>query len=69
MSIPVQATIKALTPKKVAAATGFPVWTLYRWMREDRIPGVGKGHEIRVAQFEAACKRITPRKRQRKAAA
>jgi hypothetical protein len=33
---------------------GLPISTVFRWMTDDRIPGKGRAHEWRVAQFEAA---------------
>ncbi len=58
MSLPVQATIKELTPTAVANAMGLPVSTVFRWMKTDRIPGVKAAHEWRRNQFEAAVRRL-----------
>jgi hypothetical protein len=33
---------------------GLPISTVFRWMTQDRIPGKGRAHDWRVAQFEAA---------------
>jgi hypothetical protein len=54
MSPPVRATIQALGLSRTARAMGLPVSTVFRWMREDRIPGRGAAHAWRVARFEAA---------------
>lgn len=73
MSLPVQATIKELTPTAVANAMGLPVSTVFRWMKTDRIPGVKAAHEWRRNQFEAAVNRLRAEakeetKRQKRAA-
>lgn len=75
MSLPVKATIQALTPTAVAKTMGLPISTVFRWMKSDRIPGKGPAHEWRRDQFEAAVKRLrlglkashaaTPRPRRR----
>lgn len=58
MNLPVQATIKELTPTAVANAMGLPISTVFRWMKEDRIPGTKAAHEWRRSQFEAAVKKL-----------
>jgi len=54
MQLPVRATIRELSLSRVARQMGVPVSTVFRWMTDDRIPGKGRAHEWRVAQFEAA---------------
>ena len=54
MSLPVRATIQALGLSRTARAMGLPVSTVFRWMRQDRIPGRGRAHAWRVAWFEEA---------------
>lgn len=54
MPLPVRATIRELGLSRVARRTGLPISTVWRWMAGDRIPGKGRPHEWRVAQFEAA---------------
>ena len=69
MNMPIQATIKRLTPTAVARQMRLPISTVFRWMTCDRIPGQGAAHEWRVSQFEAAVKELRakaprqPRKR------
>ena len=54
MRPPVRDTIRELRLSRVARQMGLPVSTVWRWMAEDRIPGKGRAHAWRVAQFEAA---------------
>ena len=54
MPLPVRDTIRELRLTRVARRMGLPVFTVFRWMTEDRIPGRGRAHQWRVAQFEAA---------------
>ena len=58
MTFPVAATIKELTPTAVAGAMGFPISTVFRWMKEDRIPGKKASYEWRRSQFELAVKKL-----------
>ncbi len=65
----IRQTIEELTTTEVAGAMGLPISTVHRWKMEDRIPGKGPQHEWRVAQFEAAVKKLrATRRRQRRAA-
>lgn len=63
----IQQTIKELTPTAVARAMDLPISTVFRWMKEDRIPGDPKhaGYKWRVEQFEAAVKKLRVAKRRR----
>jgi hypothetical protein len=54
----IRQTIEELTTTKVANAMGLPISTVHRWKMEDRIPGEGPQHEWRVAQFDAAVKKL-----------
>lgn len=58
MTLPIQATIKELTPTAVAREMGLPISTVFRWMNEDRIPGRGPAHQWRVERFEQAVRNI-----------
>lgn len=51
MSIAVRATIKDIGPARLARAAGFPLSTVFRWMQEDRIPGRGAAHDMRLQKF------------------
>lgn len=64
----IRQTIEELTTTKVANAMGLPISTVHRWKMEDRIPGEGPQHDWRVAQFNAAVKKLrgakaSPKKR------
>jgi len=67
----IRQTIEELTTTKVAKAMGLPISTVHRWKMEDRIPGDGPQHDWRLAQFNAAVKKLRakPLKRTRRAAA
>jgi hypothetical protein len=54
----IKQTIAELTTTAVANAMGLPISTVHRWKMEDRIPGEGPQHEWRVAQFNAAVKKL-----------
>jgi predicted DNA-binding transcriptional regulator AlpA len=54
MHPPVRDTIRELRLTRVARKMGLPISTVFRWMAQDRIPGKGRAHDWRVAQFEAA---------------
>ena len=54
MHPPVRDTIRELRLSRVARKMGLPISTVFRWMTQDRIPGKGRAHDWRVAQFEAA---------------
>jgi hypothetical protein len=54
MDLPVRHTIRELSLTRVARKMGLPISTVLRWMSQDRIPGTGRAHDWRVAQFEAA---------------
>lgn len=54
----IRQTIEELTTTKVANAMGLPISTVHRWKMEDRIPGEGPQHDWRVAQFNAAVKKL-----------
>jgi predicted DNA-binding transcriptional regulator AlpA len=54
MHPPVRQTIRELRLTRVARKMGLPISTVFRWMTQDRIPGKGRAHDWRVAQFEAA---------------
>lgn len=58
MSTSVSETIKRLTPSAVARAMQLPLSTVFRWMKEDRIPGRGVAHEWRKRQFNDAIKTL-----------
>ena len=64
MRLPVRDTIRELRLTRVARQMGLPVSTVFRWMREDRIPGRGRAHQWRVAQFEAAVAALRAETRQ-----
>jgi predicted DNA-binding transcriptional regulator AlpA len=64
MRLPVRDTIRELRLSRVARRMGLPVSTLFRWMTEDRIPGKGRAHQWRVAQFEAAVAELRAETRQ-----
>jgi len=61
----IQQTIKELTPTAIAKAMGLPISTVFRWMKEDRIPGEGVSHKWRRDQFDAAVKQLRRTKRAR----
>ena len=50
----VRDTIRELRLTQVARKMGLPISTVFRWMSQDRIPGKGRAHDWRVAQFETA---------------
>jgi predicted DNA-binding transcriptional regulator AlpA len=54
MHPPVRDTIRELRLTQVARKMGLPISTVFRWMSQDRIPGRGRAHDWRVAQFETA---------------
>ncbi len=54
----IKQTIEELTTTKVARAMGLPISTVHRWKEEDRIPGKDTTHDWRVAQFNAAVKKL-----------
>lgn len=54
----IRQTIEELTTTEVAGAMGLPISTVHRWKMEDRIPGKGRQHAWRVAQFDAAVKKL-----------
>ena len=54
MHPPVRDTIRELRLTRVARKMGLPISTVFRWMTQDRIPGKGRAHDWRVAQFETA---------------
>ena len=64
MPLPVRDTIRELRLTRVARQMGLPVSTVFRWMTEDRIPGQGRAHQWRVAQFEAAVAELRRETRQ-----
>lgn len=47
-------TIKKYGVSRVAKASGYPISTIHRWYRENRIPGTGKAKEIRKRELLAA---------------
>lgn len=65
----IRQTIEELTTTEVARAMGLPISTVHRWKMEDRIPGEGSQHDWRVAQFEAAVKKLRATKRRQRTAA
>jgi hypothetical protein len=66
MSTSIRDTIEKLTPSAVARAMQLPLSTVFRWMKEDRIPGRGTAHEWRRRQFDDAVKALEPRARKAK---
>lgn len=46
--------IKKYGVSRVAKASGYPVSTIHRWFKQDRIPGNGKSKELRQDALASA---------------
>ncbi|CAB4165070.1 hypothetical protein UFOVP833_23 [uncultured Caudovirales phage] len=56
-------TIETYGLMALVAASGIPRRTLYRWKRNNAIPGEGAAYEMRLNQFKLGVVKLRPKKR------
>ena len=67
LSMDISSLILRVNVRDLAAATGIPVRTLYRWAEDNHIPGRAMQREFFLSQIKVAAKKL-PTKVNRRAA-